>query len=161
MLKKDNELCFCVDYRKLNEIMIKNRDLLFDIKEYQDRLQDAKWFIRLNSQKTYNVIKMKTEKEWKTTFRIKYDLYKYLITSFELINVSITCQELINNILQKHLDIFVIVYLNDIFIYFKTEEKHIKHVNIVLELLIEKNLLFKSVKPVHGRYRFISWLGMD
>ena len=65
---------------------------------------------------------------------------------FELINASIICQELMNNILQEHLDIFIIEYLNDILVYFKTEEKHIKHVNIVLELLIQKNLLFKTEK---------------
>ena len=89
---------------------------------------------------------MKTEKEWKTAFRIRYDLYKYLIMSFELINASATCQKLINNILREHLDIFVITYLNDILIYFKTKKKHIKHVSIVLELLMQRNLLFKSEK---------------
>ena len=56
--------------------------------------------------------------------------------SFELTNVSATCQKLMNNILQERLDIFIIAYLNDILIYFKTEEKHIKHVDIVLKLLI-------------------------
>ena len=89
---------------------------------------------------------MKAEEEWKTAFRIRYDLYEYLIMPFELTNASTTCQKLINNILREHLDIFVIAYLNDILIYFKTEEKHIKHVNIVLELLMQKNLLFKSEK---------------
>ena len=89
---------------------------------------------------------MKTEKEWKIAFRIRYDLYKYLIISFELTNASATCQKLINNILREHLNIFVIIYLNDILVYFKTEEKHIKHVNIVLELLMQKNLLLKSKK---------------
>ena len=66
--------------------------------------------------------------------------------SFELTNTSATCQKLINNILQKHLNIFVIAYLNDISIYFKTEEKYIKHVSIVLKLLMQKNLLLKSKK---------------
>ena len=65
---------------------------------------------------------------------------------FELTNASATCQKLINNILQEHFNIFVITYLNDILIYFKTKEKHIKHVNIVLELLMQRNLLLKSKK---------------
>ena len=51
-----------------------------------------------------------------------------------------------NNILKEHLDIFVITYLNDILIYSKTEKKYIKHISIVLELLMQKNLLFKSKK---------------
>ena len=66
--------------------------------------------------------------------------------SFELTNASATCQKLMNNILREHLDIFVITYLNDIFVYLKTKEKHIKHVNIMLELLMQKNLLLKSKK---------------
>ena len=66
--------------------------------------------------------------------------------SFELTNASATCQKLINNILREHLDIFVIAYLNDILVYSKTKKKHIKHVNIVLELLMQKNLLLKSKK---------------
>ena len=89
---------------------------------------------------------MKTKKEWKTAFRIRYNLYEYLIMPFELTNASATCQKLINNILREHLDIFIIAYLNDILIYFKTKEEHIKHVNIVLELLMQKNLLLKSEK---------------
>ena len=89
---------------------------------------------------------MKAGEEWKTAFRIRYDLYKYLIMSFELTNASATCQKLINNTLREHLDLFVITYLNDILIYFKTKEEHIKHINIVLELLMQRNLLLKSKK---------------
>ena len=144
--KKDEELRLCVDYRKLNEITIKNRYSLLNIEELQDRLQGAKWFIKLNQREAYNLIRMKAGEEWKTAFRIRYDLYEYLIMSFELTNASATCQKLINNILREHLDIFVIAYLNDILIYFKTKEEHIKHVNIILELLMQKNLLFKSEK---------------
>ena len=66
--------------------------------------------------------------------------------SFKLTNASATCQELMNNILQRHFNILVIAYLNDILIYFKTKEKHIKHVDIVLKLLMQKNLLFKLKK---------------
>ena len=66
--------------------------------------------------------------------------------SFELINASTTCQKLVNNTLREHFDIFIITYLNDILIYFKTKEKHIKYVSIVLELLMQRNLLLKSKK---------------
>ena len=144
--KKNEGLRLCVDYRKLNEIIIKNRYSLFNIEEFQDRLQGAKWFIKLNQKDAYNLIRMKAGKEWKTAFRTRYDLYEYLIMFFELINASATCQKLVNNILREHLDIFVITYLDDILVYFKTEEKHIKHVNIILKLLMQRNLLLKSKK---------------
>ena len=79
---------------------------------------------------------MKADNERKTIFRIRYDLYEYLIMSFELINTSATCQKLVNNILQEHINIFIIAYLNNILIYFKTEEKYIQYISIVLKLLI-------------------------
>ena len=65
---------------------------------------------------------------------------------FELINTSATFQELINHVLYNHLNEFVIVYLNDILIYFKNEENYEKHVNEILKKLQEKNLYFKSEK---------------
>ena len=66
--------------------------------------------------------------------------------SFKLTNVSATFQELINHVLYDHLDEFVIAYLNDILIFFKTEKEHEKHVKKVLKKFQKKNLYFKSEK---------------
>src|SRR5436190_10568585 len=65
---------------------------------------------------------------------------------FRLTNTSATFQELINHMLYNHLNKFVIVYLDDILIYFKNKEDHKKHVKEVLKRLQEKNLYFKSKK---------------
>ena len=65
---------------------------------------------------------------------------------FRLINTSAIFQELINHVLYDHLNKFVIVYLDDILIYFKNEENHEKHVKKVLKRLQEKNLYLKSEK---------------
>ena len=66
--------------------------------------------------------------------------------SFELINISTSCQELPNDILREYLNIFVIVYLNDILIFFQTEEKHKQHIEKMLDCLSKRNLLIKSEK---------------
>ena len=89
---------------------------------------------------------MKKKKKWKTIFRTRYDHYEYLIMFFELINASTTCQDLINDILQQYLNIFVIAYLNDILMYSKTFEKHVKHVRSMLKCLRKRDLRFKSEK---------------
>ena len=60
--------------------------------------------------------------------------------------MSTTFQELINHMLYDHLNKFVIVYLDNILIYFKNEEDHEKHVKEVLKRLQEKNFYFKSEK---------------
>ena len=65
---------------------------------------------------------------------------------FELTNALTTFQELINHVLYNHLNEFIIVYLNDILIYFKSEEDHEKHVKEVLRKFQEKKLYFKSEK---------------
>ena len=65
---------------------------------------------------------------------------------FELTNVSVTFQELINHVLYDHLDEFVITYLDNILIYFENKKDHKKHVKKVLKRLQEKNLYLKSEK---------------
>ena len=66
--------------------------------------------------------------------------------SFELINVSTTCQKMINDVLRQHLDIFVIVYLDDILVFFKIMKFHVNHVITIFKCLNEKNLRLKSKK---------------
>jgi len=66
--------------------------------------------------------------------------------SFELTNVSTTCQEIINDTLRQYLDRFVIVYLNNIMIYSKILKEHVSYVSKVLECLNMRNLHFKPKK---------------
>ena len=72
--------------------------------------------------------------------RTCFKLYKYLVMSFELINASATFQTYINNVLREHLDVFVIIYLNDILFYSKNEADHKVHVRKVLEALKKADL---------------------
>ena len=69
-----------------------------------------------------------------------------MIMSFELINVSTTCQEIINDALRQYLNIFVIAYLNDIMIYSITLKEHVQHVSQILECLNQRNLRLKLEK---------------
>ena len=85
-------------------------------------------------------------KEWKTAFQIRYEHYKYKIMSFELTNTSATCQQMINNALRDLLDVTVVAYLNDIFIYLKDSAKHEKHVKQILKHLMKYNLHLKLKK---------------
>ena len=146
VFKKNKKLRLCIDYRKLNEIIIKNQYSLFDIGKLQDRLADVKWIIKLNLREAYNLIWMKIEKEWKTAFRARYDFYEYTVMSFELINVSTSCQELFNNTLREYLNIFVIIYLHDILIFSQIEEEHEQHIKKMLDCLSKRNLLIKLKK---------------
>ena len=146
VFKKNDTFRLCVDYRKLNNITIKNRYSLFNISELQNRLQKIMYFIKFDLRETYNLIRMKADEKWKTTFRTRYEHYEYMMMSFEFINVSTTCQEMINDALRQYFDIFVIVYLNDILIFFKIMKLHVNHVITVFKCLNKKNLRLKSKK---------------
>ena len=101
---------------------------------------------------------MKAREEWKTTFRTRYRHYEYLIMSFGLTNVSTICQEMINDALREHLNVFVVAYLDDILIYSKTLMKHKQHVRTMLQCLKQRRLLLKSKKCEFHRSK-INFLG--
>jgi transposase InsO family protein len=144
--KKNGKLRLCVDFRKLNDITIKNRYPLPNIGELRDRLSHAEIFTALDLRGAYNLIRMKEGEEWKTAFRTRYGHYEYTVMPFGLTNAPATCQALINNVLREHLDIFVIAYLDDILIYSKNKEEHVEHVRTVLRLLQQHDLLVDPEK---------------
>ena len=66
--------------------------------------------------------------------------------SFELINVLITYQNIINNTLREYLNIIVVIYLNNILMFSKTLNEHTKHIKQILKILYESNFLLKLKK---------------
>ena len=115
--KPDGSLRLCVDYRGLNNLTIKNRYPLPLIGESLDRLGRAKRFTQLDLTSAYHRMRIKEGDEWKTAFQTRYGHFEYQVMPFGLSNAPASFQGYINKILAEKLDIFVIVYLDDIFIY--------------------------------------------
>ncbi len=88
--KSEDELQFCVNYCDLNWITQKNHYLLSLIYETLQNIEWAQWYIKLNVIVTFHKIQIVTENEWKMTFCTRYELYKWMMTSFKLVNVSST-----------------------------------------------------------------------
>ena len=135
ILKKDGILRLYINYWQLNNIIIKNKYILFLILKLTDRFWGKKIYIKLDFQGIYNLIYIKEGKKWKITFKIKYRYYKYIIILFKLINILIIIQNLINNILRKYLNKFYIIYLDNILIFSDNKEKYIKYIIKILEIL--------------------------
>ena len=144
--KSDDSLWLCIDYWKLNEITVKNCYSLSRIDELLNRLSEVKIFTKLNLCDIYHQIRICCDNEWKTAFCTHYEHFKYLIMLFDLINALTIFQVYINQIMCNILDVYCIVYLNDILIYFKNEEKHEKHVQEVLHCLNRHQLFVKLLK---------------
>jgi hypothetical protein len=122
--KKDQSLRLCVDYRPLNAATIKNKypfpriDILFD------QLAGAKVFAKVDLHSGYHQIKICPEDVPKTAFSTMYGLYEYLVMSFGLTNAPAHFIYLMNSVFTLELDKFVMVFIDDILIYFKNEEEH-------------------------------------
>jgi hypothetical protein len=132
--KSNEELRLCVDVKKLNAIIKKNRYSLLFINELMTRLFKTKYLTKINIRHAFNRIRMIIEaNENLITFRIRFEFYKYRILSFEFINESITFQNFINDIFMKYLNEFVVTYLNDILVYNNSLKEHREHVKKMLQ----------------------------
>ncbi len=121
--KLDGSLRLFVDDRSLNNLTIKNRYPLLLVGESLDWLGWARRFTQLNLTNAYHRMRIREGHEWKTVFRTHYDHFEYQLIPFRLTNTPATFQGYINKILAEKLDVFIMVYLNEIFIYTKNEGK--------------------------------------
>jgi hypothetical protein len=131
--KADGSLRLVVDYRHLNNITIKDRHPLPLQEELIEKLKHAKVFTKLDLRSGYNNIRIKEGDEWKTAFRTKFGHYEYTVMPFGLTNAPAVFQHFMNDIFRDLLDIYVIVYLDNILIFSKSREEHVGHVKEVLK----------------------------
>ena len=88
--KSNDDLKVCVDYKTLNAFTIKNRNVSSLIKNTLIKLCFVKYYNKFDIIEAFNEIKMRENDEKKTIFLIKYELFEYVIMSFELCNASKT-----------------------------------------------------------------------
>jgi len=138
--KKDDSLCFCINYWKLNALIKRDHYSIFLIDKVLAWIQDSKYLTWLNIIIVFNKLRMSSESENLTTFVTFFNIYKYRVMLFELMNESAFFQHYINDVLFKCLHKFYQTYLNDILIYSKILKKHRTHVKEVLNKLREADL---------------------
>jgi hypothetical protein len=114
MKKKDQSLCMCVDYHRLNTVTIKNKYPLPRIDILFDQLSKAKVFSKIDLRSAYHQIKIHPEDIPKTAFSTRYGLYEYLVMSFGLTNAPAHFMFLMNSVFMLELDKFVVVFIDDI-----------------------------------------------
>ena len=144
--KKNDNLKLYVNYKNLNKIIVKNRYSLSLIKKNLNKLERAKIYTQFDLTAIYYRIRIKKDDKWKIAFRTRYSLYEYRILLFELVNASTIFQLYINRALSERLNMSVIVYLNDILIYFENEIKHDDDVIWVLQQLKKYKLYINRSK---------------
>ena len=112
----------------MNKITIKNHYTLPFINKTLNWLIEIRWFIKFNLKDVYHQLHIRHSNEWKMIFHIQYDHFEYMIMSFGLFNMPATFQAYINKVLTDIIDVFCVVYLDDILIYSNLLKKHWDHV---------------------------------
>jgi hypothetical protein len=131
--KKNKELRICVDYRPLNVVTIKNKYPLLCIDILFDQLAGAQVFSKIDVRSGYHQIKICAEDISKIAFTTRYGLFEYLFISFGLMNAPSHFMYLMNSVFMPELDMFVVVFIDDILIYSRSMEEHEEHHRIVLQ----------------------------
>jgi hypothetical protein len=144
--KQYGTIRLCVDYHKLNEVTIKNKYPLPKIEDLFDQLNGAKVFSKIDLHTGYHQLKVQESDIPKTTFTTRYGLFEYTVMSFGLTNAPAYFMNLMNKVFMKFLDKFVVVFIDDILVYSKTEEEHAEHLWLVLGTLREHQLYAKFSK---------------
>jgi hypothetical protein len=135
-----------VDYRPLNAVTIKNKYPLPCIDILFDQLAGARIFSKVDLHSGYHRIKIRPEDVSKTAFSSRYGLYEYLVMSFGLTNAPAHFMYLMNSVFMLELDKFVVVFIDNILVYFKNEEDHARHLRVILQQLRDHQLYAKFSK---------------
>ncbi|MBW0505015.1 hypothetical protein O181_044730 [Austropuccinia psidii MF-1] len=119
--KKDGGLHLCVDYRKLNAVTRKNKYPVPPMNQLLTVFNGSSIFSKIDLHGAYNLLRIKEGDEHLTCFRAKYGSYEYLVMPFGLTNAPAFFQNLVNDIFYDLLDSYVVVYLDDIMVFSKSE----------------------------------------
>jgi hypothetical protein len=135
-----------VDYTSLNDVTVKNKYLLPRIEDLFDQMRGARVFSKIDLQSGHHQMKIRPSDIPKTTFSTRYGLYEFTVMSFGLTNAPTYFMNLMNKVFMEYLDRFVVVFIDDIFIYSKSESDHEEHMRMVLQKLRDNQLYAKFSK---------------
>lgn len=156
-LKKDGSIRLLIDYRKLNDLTIKNNfpspTILDDIQIFKD----AKYFSTIDLRTGYYRLKVKEEDVHKTSFVTPIGQFEFLRLPFGLCNAPKAFQKAMNTLLGHFR--FIKIYLDDIVIFSKNEKEHSEHLQEILSYLIKNNVSINFEKSTFFRTE-ISYLGL-
>ncbi|GBM38694.1 Retrovirus-related Pol polyprotein from transposon 297, partial [Araneus ventricosus] len=156
--KKNGSTRFCVDYRKLNEITIKDSYPLQRIDDTLDALNGSQWFSTLDLKSGYWEVEIQPEEKEKTAFTTGQGLWQFKVMPFGLCNAPATFERLMETVLRGLTSEACLVYLDGIIIVGRTLQEHLNNIRKVFQRLQKANLKLSPKKCRFFR-KEVSYLG--
>lgn len=156
--KKDGATRFCIDFRRVNDVTVKDRHPLPRVDDMLEAMRGAAYFSSLDAASGYWQIPVAEEDIPKTAFLCTEGLFEWQVMPFGLCNAPATYQRMMQSILGSYMWNFCVCYIDDILVYSRSFDEHIKHLRMVLERLKEAGLLLKPSKCEFAQKQ-ISFLG--
>jgi hypothetical protein len=144
--KKNWTLRMCIDYRRLNDVTIKNKYSLLMMEELFDQLQGAGCYSKVDLRQGYYQVKVKEDDIPKTAFNTRYEHFEFVVMLFGVTNAPATFIDLMHQVFQPYLDRFVVIFIDDNLVYSWDAQDHAERLKLVLENLREENLRAKFSK---------------
>ena len=144
--KKDGKVRFCVDYRRLNDVTVKDAYPLPRVDDCLDSLAGSKWFSSMDLNSGFWQIGMSPDDKEKTAFITSLGLYQFTVMPFGLANSPSTFERLMENILRGLQWQECLVYMDDVITPSRTFEDGIIRLEHILERLTHANLKLKPSK---------------
>ncbi|GBG74914.1 hypothetical protein CBR_g19428 [Chara braunii] len=156
--KADGTLLLCIDYRGLNRYTVKNSYPMPRADELFDRLAGNRFFTKIDLRSGYHQIHVATEDQPKTAFRSRFGHYEFTVMPFGLTNAPATFQTTMNDVFRDILEDYILVYLDDILVYSRILEDHIRHLRDVLQRL-RKHGFYAKLSKCRFAQRKVDFLG--
>jgi len=133
--KKDGSLRFCIDYRKLNDVTVKDSYPLPRISDCLDALSTGKYFSAFDLRSGYFQVMMAEVDKEKTSFVTRSGTYQFKVLPFGVTNGPATFQRLMDLTMAGLNYRICLVYLDDIILMSKTVDEHITRLTMILNRL--------------------------
>ena len=165
--KKDGSLRFCIDFRKLNSLTVKDSHLLPRICETLESLAGAAHFSTFDMNSEFWQVPMDKESKQYTAFTLgSMGLYECESMPFRLCNALPTFQRLMQNCLGELNLTYCLIYLNDVIVFSDTPDEHLRRMRVVFDCLREHGLKLKPSKcevfksEINYLAHHVSWKGV-
>jgi hypothetical protein len=144
--KKDGQVRWCLDYRKLNNVTRKDVFPLPLIDECLDTLTGSVWFSDLDANSAFHQIRISPKDKQKTTFVMKYGLFEFVRMGFGLCNAPATFSRAMSLVLRGLTWCIVLAFLDDALMLGKDFQSHLDNLREVFLRFREFDLKFKPKK---------------